>query len=259
MREKWLKHSNNKAGAARQITPLFHAIAPGYRTLWHGTVALDRDWPVGNSPWRHARSRDLEQPRLSPRFRARIVGTRARGIPPRMSHPSGAVSHSFEQRNLQFVRVAFEFHVHPPRFGTIFASVFPPPSLFLSRTICIPIVREVITATRSDSQFWRGFAKVNGKMKLDVSDVLYDSSSVSSDSGTSQSSRVSHDFLSSIANVAVLPNNVSSIDRAWNVYMHVFFLSSFALMRNAMLLDCHEHNARLRRVEFQSIEVSHRG
>ncbi|EZA47946.1 hypothetical protein X777_14517 [Ooceraea biroi] len=47
-------------------------------------------------------------------------------------------------------------------------------------------------------------------MKLDVSDVLYDSSSVSSDSGTSQSSRVSHDFLSSIANTAVLPNSVST-------------------------------------------------
>lgn len=49
-------------------------------------------------------------------------------------------------------------------------------------------------------------------MKLDVSseDVLYDSSSVSSDSGISQSSRVSHDFLSSIANTtALLPNNVS--------------------------------------------------
>ncbi|XP_050465892.1 transcription factor kayak isoform X2 [Cataglyphis hispanica] len=49
-------------------------------------------------------------------------------------------------------------------------------------------------------------------MKLDVSDVLYDSSSVSSDSGTSQSSRVSHDFLSSIANAAVLPNNLVSLD-----------------------------------------------
>lgn len=47
-------------------------------------------------------------------------------------------------------------------------------------------------------------------MKLDVSDVLYDSSSVSSDSGASQSSRVSHDFLSSIASTAVLPNNVST-------------------------------------------------
>ncbi|TGZ49153.1 Transcription factor kayak [Temnothorax longispinosus] len=46
-------------------------------------------------------------------------------------------------------------------------------------------------------------------MKLDVSDVLYDSSSVSSDSGASQSSRVSHDFLSSIANTAVLPNNMT--------------------------------------------------
>ncbi|XP_071630499.1 transcription factor kayak isoform X2 [Temnothorax longispinosus] len=49
-------------------------------------------------------------------------------------------------------------------------------------------------------------------MKLDVSDVLYDSSSVSSDSGASQSSRVSHDFLSSIANTAVLPNNLVSLD-----------------------------------------------
>ncbi|XP_012536273.1 transcription factor kayak isoform X2 [Monomorium pharaonis] len=49
-------------------------------------------------------------------------------------------------------------------------------------------------------------------MKLDVSDVLYDSSSVSSDSGASQSSRVSHDFLSSIANAAVLPNNLVSLD-----------------------------------------------
>ncbi|XP_011863999.1 PREDICTED: transcription factor kayak isoform X1 [Vollenhovia emeryi] len=49
-------------------------------------------------------------------------------------------------------------------------------------------------------------------MKLDVSDVLYDSSSVSSDSGASQSSRVSHDFLSSIANPAVLPNNLVSLD-----------------------------------------------
>ncbi|EFN84012.1 hypothetical protein EAI_03398 [Harpegnathos saltator] len=47
----------------------------------------------------------------------------------------------------------------------------------------------------------------HGSMKLDVSDVLYDSSSVSSDSGTSQSSRVSHDFLSSIANPAMLSNN----------------------------------------------------
>ncbi|XP_017891369.1 transcription factor kayak isoform X2 [Ceratina calcarata] len=49
-------------------------------------------------------------------------------------------------------------------------------------------------------------------MKLDVSDVLYDSSSVSSDSGTSQSSRVSHDFLSSIANSSVLPSNLVSLD-----------------------------------------------
>ncbi|XP_012272140.1 transcription factor kayak isoform X2 [Orussus abietinus] len=48
-------------------------------------------------------------------------------------------------------------------------------------------------------------------MKLDVSDVLYDSSSVSSDSGTSQSSRVSHDFLSSIANSST-PNNLVSLD-----------------------------------------------
>ncbi|KAL2737727.1 transcription factor kayak isoform X2 [Vespula squamosa] len=47
--------------------------------------------------------------------------------------------------------------------------------------------------------------------RLDVSDVLYDSSSVSSDSGTSQSSRVSHDFLSSIANSATLPGNEGSI------------------------------------------------
>ncbi|XP_046627377.1 transcription factor kayak isoform X2 [Neodiprion virginianus] len=48
-------------------------------------------------------------------------------------------------------------------------------------------------------------------MKLDVSDALYDSSSsVSTDSGASQSSRVSsHDFLSSIANnsSATLPSN----------------------------------------------------
>ncbi|XP_076235486.1 transcription factor kayak-like isoform X1 [Calliopsis andreniformis] len=49
-------------------------------------------------------------------------------------------------------------------------------------------------------------------MKLEVSDVLYDSSSVSSDSGTSQSSRVSHDFLSSIANSSMLPNNLVSLD-----------------------------------------------
>ncbi|XP_043273416.1 transcription factor kayak isoform X2 [Venturia canescens] len=49
-------------------------------------------------------------------------------------------------------------------------------------------------------------------MKLDVSDVLYDSSSVSSDSGTSQSSRVSHDFLSNIANSAALPTNLVSLD-----------------------------------------------
>lgn len=48
-------------------------------------------------------------------------------------------------------------------------------------------------------------------MKLDVSDALYDSSSVSSDSGASQSSRVSHDFLTSIANSAALPSNVSTI------------------------------------------------
>ncbi|XP_043582273.1 transcription factor kayak isoform X2 [Bombus pyrosoma] len=49
-------------------------------------------------------------------------------------------------------------------------------------------------------------------MKLDVSDVLYDSSSVSSDSGTSQSSRVSHDFLASIANSTILPSNLVSLD-----------------------------------------------
>jgi len=67
--------------------------------------------------------------------------------------------------------------------------------------------REVITrAFRSDV----GSSGWTNDMKLDVSDVLYDSSSVSSDSGTSQSSRVSHDFLSSIANTAVLPNNVST-------------------------------------------------
>lgn len=45
-------------------------------------------------------------------------------------------------------------------------------------------------------------------MKLDVSDVMYDNSSVSSDSGTSQSSHASHDFLSNIAN-ATIPNSVS--------------------------------------------------
>ncbi|XP_012255174.2 transcription factor kayak isoform X2 [Athalia rosae] len=48
-------------------------------------------------------------------------------------------------------------------------------------------------------------------MKLDVGDALYDSSSVSSDSGGSQSSRVSHDFLSSIAN-STTPNNLVSLD-----------------------------------------------
>ena len=53
-------------------------------------------------------------------------------------------------------------------------------------------------------------------MKLDVSDVLYDSSSVSSDSGTSQSSRVSHDFLSSITNSSILPSNVST---GWILYL----------------------------------------
>ncbi|XP_076284300.1 transcription factor kayak isoform X3 [Lasioglossum baleicum] len=49
-------------------------------------------------------------------------------------------------------------------------------------------------------------------MKLDVSDVLYDSSSVSSNSGTSQSSRVSHDFLSSIANSSILHSNLVSLE-----------------------------------------------
>ncbi|XP_033216390.1 transcription factor kayak isoform X2 [Belonocnema kinseyi] len=48
-------------------------------------------------------------------------------------------------------------------------------------------------------------------MKLDVSDVLYDSSSVSSDSGASQSSRVSNDFLSTIANSSTT-NNLVSLD-----------------------------------------------
>ncbi|XP_074103557.1 transcription factor kayak isoform X3 [Cotesia typhae] len=48
-------------------------------------------------------------------------------------------------------------------------------------------------------------------MKLDVSDVMYDNSSVSSDSGTSQSSHVSHDFLSNIAN-ATIPNSLASLD-----------------------------------------------
>ncbi|XP_043460927.1 transcription factor kayak isoform X2 [Leptopilina heterotoma] len=48
-------------------------------------------------------------------------------------------------------------------------------------------------------------------MKLEVSDILYDSSSVSSDSGTSQSSRVSHDFLSAIVNSAPT-NNLVSLD-----------------------------------------------
>ncbi|XP_033356832.1 uncharacterized protein LOC117237196 [Bombus vosnesenskii] len=52
-------------------------------------------------------------------------------------------------------------------------------------------------------------------MKLDVSDVLYDSSSVSSDSGTSQSSRVSHDFLASIANSTILPSNIRFPRRVW--------------------------------------------
>ncbi|CAG5106500.1 Protein of unknown function [Cotesia congregata] len=45
-------------------------------------------------------------------------------------------------------------------------------------------------------------------MKLDVSDVMYDNSSVSSDSGTSQSSHASHDFLSNIAN-ATIPNSIA--------------------------------------------------
>ncbi|XP_044588423.1 transcription factor kayak isoform X2 [Cotesia glomerata] len=49
-------------------------------------------------------------------------------------------------------------------------------------------------------------------MKLDVSDVMYDNSSVSSDSGTSQSSHASHDdFLSNIAN-ATIPNSLASLD-----------------------------------------------
>ncbi|XP_034936439.1 transcription factor kayak isoform X2 [Chelonus insularis] len=49
-------------------------------------------------------------------------------------------------------------------------------------------------------------------MKLDVSDMLYDSSSVSSDSGTSQSSRISHDFLSSIANTSIPTSTLASLD-----------------------------------------------
>ncbi|XP_057337893.1 transcription factor kayak isoform X3 [Microplitis mediator] len=48
-------------------------------------------------------------------------------------------------------------------------------------------------------------------MKLDVSDVMYDNSSVSSDSGTSESSHASHDFLSNITN-ATIPNSLASLD-----------------------------------------------
>lgn len=77
-------------------------------------------------------------------------------------------------------------------------------------------------------------------MKLDVSDVLYDSSSVSSDSGTSQSSRVSHDFLSSITNSSILPSNVPVKNRTFilvsnafidmNDYVNFHFLSLASLL-----------------------------
>ena len=52
-------------------------------------------------------------------------------------------------------------------------------------------------------------------MKLDVSDVMYDSSDVSSDSGGSQSSRVSNDFLSTIANSTTIPSTVSNEYFTW--------------------------------------------
>lgn len=68
-------------------------------------------------------------------------------------------------------------------------------------------------------------------MKLDVSDVLYDSSSVSSDSGTSQSSRVSHDFLSSITNSSILPSNVST---GWILYL--ILLQKYSLKKNRFIL-----------------------
>jgi len=155
-------------------------------------------------------SSTLARPRLSPRVRT-VCRTRVRGIPPRYES-SVAVSHSFEQRDLRFVRAAFEFYVHPLRSAVIFDHRLTRSRLHsFRRSVREREVRTRRTSLRQlRSLLRRGFARVNGNMKLDVSDVLYDSSSVSSDSGASQSSRVSHDFLSSIANTAVLPNNVST-------------------------------------------------
>lgn len=61
-----------------------------------------------------AASRGLDSLRGFERF-----AERARGIPPRYES-SGAVSHSFEQRDPRFVRAAFEFHVRPLRSAAIF-------------------------------------------------------------------------------------------------------------------------------------------
>ena len=63
-------------------------------------------------------SSTLARPRLSPRVRT-VCRTRVRGIPPRYES-SVAVSHSFEQRDLRFVRAAFEFYVRPLRSAVIF-------------------------------------------------------------------------------------------------------------------------------------------
>lgn len=87
-------------------------------------------------------------------------------------------------------------------------------------------------------------------MKLDVSDVLYDSSSVSSDSGTSQSSRVSHDFLSSIASTAVLPNNVSIVGNIPNMYRRRSTVDRDALFERSSLFRGF-FSPRERRPEFQ--------
>lgn len=72
----------------------------------------------------------LERPRAASTLSA--VRTRARGIPPRYES-SGAVLHSFEQRDLRFVRVAFEFHVESVETRRDPRVRFPSSSLFLSR------------------------------------------------------------------------------------------------------------------------------
>lgn len=154
----------------------------------------------------------LERPRLSPRASSGLPNARGEVFPHDMSHRVQFHTVSSKGTCDSCVSPSSSTYVHwDPRRSPASASLALACTL-RGRSASGEEGGRERESERLERDVFRRTTRARARvsMKLDVSDVLYDSSSVSSDSGASQSSRVSHDFLSSIANAAVLPNNVST-------------------------------------------------